>query len=629
MCPGKEERLKIEILSDKNDYRPREKVTVHLKTKDSQGMGIPACLSLAVADVGVLSLIGYQTPDPFSFFYAHKPLSVDTSETRIHIVSQMLFGDKGEEAGGSGEEKMAASVPGLAQVLLRGDFKSTAYWNPSLITDENGEATVSFELPDNLTTFRIMACGQSRDSRFGQAEKTFKVSKSLLLLPSMPRFARLGDKFSAGVVVHNFSRNKGTVTLNLEAKGIRILDKETLRQFPLQPGESKEVLFSFEVEESGRAFFLFRARMNEETDGLEIALPLQQARPREASAVFAERQEISLFGKSLLLKALFWGKGPQTTQNILIQELLNKIKVSPAHACFEEDEREGPWTYSSSIRSTAIILQSFLEVGFDHPQLTSIARWLVEQSKAGRWRSTQENLFGFYSLNDFYRFHEKTRPDFQVEMILEKKQILKEHFPEGDKKIVSAKTSLAQMKEGQTYTLKISKTGHGILYYGARMFYSPKEKLPPRDEGLAVWKTIEQLEGKAGQSIRAGSLQVVTLRIAVARESQFVVVDDPLPAGFEAVNPAFLTEIEEKQKKLEQYKGQEEQSWWEGFSHVERHDDRLLLFGDALSPGIHTHRYLVRALTPGEFDAPGTRAEEMYYPEVFGRSPEIRVSIIR
>jgi uncharacterized protein YfaS (alpha-2-macroglobulin family) len=104
------------------------------------------------------------------------------------------------------------------------------------------------------------------------------------------------------------------------------------------------------------------------------------------------------------------------------------------------------------------------------------------------------------------------------------------------------------------------------------------------------------------------------------------VVDDPLPAGFEAVNPAFATESEEAGRALLRAAG-EGRSWWEGFNHFELRDDRALLFADSLTAGGHTHRYLVRALVPGRFLAPGTKAEEMYAPEVFGRGPEAVVRI--
>jgi uncharacterized protein YfaS (alpha-2-macroglobulin family) len=62
--------------------------------------------------------------------------------------------------------------------------------------------------------------------------------------------------------------------------------------------------------------------------------------------------------------------------------------------------------------------------------------------------------------------------------------------------------------------------------------------------------------------------------------------------------------------------------WWErgGFDHIERHDDRVDLFATRLSEGTHEFSYLVRATTAGKFTAAPLRAEEMYTPEVFGRT---------
>jgi uncharacterized protein YfaS (alpha-2-macroglobulin family) len=62
---------------------------------------------------------------------------------------------------------------------------------------------------------------------------------------------------------------------------------------------------------------------------------------------------------------------------------------------------------------------------------------------------------------------------------------------------------------------------------------------------------------------------------------------------------------------------------------MEMHDNRVLLFADSLRAGIHTHRYLARAVTFGDFAFPGTKAEEMYAPEVFGRSSEHSVKIVK
>ncbi len=159
----------------------------------------------------------------------------------------------------------------------------------------------------------------------------------------------------------------------------------------------------------------------------------------------------------------------------------------------------------------------------------------------------------------------------------------------------------------------------------------PSGALEARDEGFAVYKTLTTLDGKPLAEIKAGQIVLVTLEVLVPKESLFVVVDDPLPAGFEAVNPTFQTESEEKSRQLDAIAAEEGDArwWWWGFNHIEMRDDRVLLFADSLQVGVHKHRYLARALTPGVFALPGSKAEMMYAPETFGRSGEQTVKIVK
>ncbi|MDH7511587.1 MAG: alpha-2-macroglobulin family protein [Clostridiales bacterium] len=831
-------RLSVSIENPRTEYKPRETVRLKFRVSasSSSDAGLPACLSVAVVDLGVLNLIGYETPDPFSFFYGERPLSVRTSETRLHVVGQRDYGEKGEEPGGGvGTEKEMAAAPGLTEVELRGDFKSTAYWNPSLLTDENGEASVTFTLPDNLTTFRVMAVAQTRESHFGRSETSFRVSKKLLLLPSFPRFCRVGDMFEAGVVIHNFSSVKGDVNLGVEASGIRLLDKTKARRFILKHGESREVLFRLEADRPGVATFSFRGRLADETDGVELKLPVYLPRPTEtvalsgeteeaaeekvlvpddvypeesrlevhaassallslkgsfdyltdypyacleqrlsailpyvvarrvlvdfkltslqekdidilvrkglnevaafqkenggfsswpdssfespfltcyaaftliqaqeagfevdrdrldraagylisflrtewsqgrqpfgqrawkttrayalyvlsllgkpqpafAERLYAEKDRLSLFARTLLLKALHHGKGSPAALATLLQDLLNKIKVSPSGAHFEDDEgSEGRWIYSSNSRTTALILQTLIETGQDHPLLGSVARWLVSKQResSGRFGSTQENFYVFYGLNEFYSSRERVPADFIGKVTLAGRTLLEERFSSASREIKTARFGFREFKTRDEDTtggqrelpLRIRKEGEGILYYGARLTYAPARPGVPRDEGIAVVKKIEPLDrgGKPTETIKAGSLVVVTVEVAVPQESLYVVVDDPLPAGFDAVNPNFITESEEAARRLGEIIASDStpSPWWHGFSHIEMHDDRVLLFADSLAPGLHTHRYLARALNFGAYVLPGTKAEEMYSPEVFGRSQETLVNIVK
>jgi hypothetical protein len=269
-----------------------------------------------------------------------------------------------------------------------------------------------------------------------------------------------------------------------------------------------------------------------------------------------------------------------------------------------------------------------LETGAGLPVLPDIVRWLVEQGRTGRWRSTQENFYVFYALNEFYGIAEKVKPDFKAEITIAGKPLLQDVF-RSVTQAARASAALAEFKTAKDISIQFTKSGDGTLYYGARLTYAPKSVLAPRDEGFAVYKTITTLDGKPADMIKAGTLVLVTLQVVVPKESLFIVVDDPLPAGFEAVNGSFLTESEEQQRRLDALNEKDNKPWWQGFDHTEIRDNKILLFADSLLPGIHTHRYLARALTFGRFTLPGTKAEGMYEPEVFGRSVERSVKIVK
>jgi uncharacterized protein YfaS (alpha-2-macroglobulin family) len=817
-----EKRLNVRIQTDQEAYRPGQEVKVSLKTEDWTGTGLKSSLAVAVVDVGVLNLIGYQTPDPFSHFYSHKPLSVQTSESRQYVIGQRAYGEKGDDVGGgAGEEEMKSLGAALTEVELRGDFKFTAYWNSHLLTDEAGEAGFSFVLPDNLTTFRIMTVAQTQESHFGRGESTFKVSKTLLLQPSLPRFARLGDSFQGGVVVFNSSQDKGQVTVDCEAQGLQ-LTGDSRRSLTLDAGEGSEVLYSFTVDAPGTARLVFRAEMGGESDGLEIDLPLQMPRPVETVAtsnsttksveekiripenvhpshsliqvsaspsalselkgsvdyltdypylcleqrlsrllpyvigqdllldynltdksrkeirefvlsnikeiysyqksnggfglwpgsvqenpynscytafafyqarkagypidktseerltdylknlvrdklnaqqfpytrkswltvkafahycltlldlpdyssmetLYSEREYLSLLAKTFLVKTMFVGKASRSALDTLLGELMNSIKISPTDAHFEDDEgREGAWIYSSNLRTTALILQALIEVGEDNPFIPQIAQWLVKKKDADRWPTTQDNFFAFYALNDFYEKFENVRPDFNLRVSLQDKELMDESFSVSKREAKITEMPLDSFFAGDILPLNFRKKGSGILYYQTRLTYSPRQPLLARDEGFSVYKTLTTLEGKPLSHIQAGTMVVVTLQVIAPRESLYVVLDDPLPAGLEAVNPEYRTESEERQRQMRLMEtNQSTVRWWQGFNHTEIQNDRILLYADSLLPGIHTHRYLARALSPGLFTAPGTTVEEMYSPEVFGRSPELKVKITK
>ncbi len=139
----KEKELSLTVNTDKKDFRPGDSVEVTLAVKDASGNGVATELTISVADLGVLNLTGYRLPRLFNEFYAERPLAVKTTETRMHLVQQRDYGEKGEDEGGGGaEEKMMAGVDAEG---IRKDFRATAYWNPSVITDSRGRSPAEIQ----------------------------------------------------------------------------------------------------------------------------------------------------------------------------------------------------------------------------------------------------------------------------------------------------------------------------------------------------------------------------------------------------------------------------------------------------------------------------------------------------
>lgn len=100
----------------------------------------------------------------------------------------------------------------------REKFEDTAYWNPRVITNEQGQAKVSFKLPDNLTTWVVASLGVTKNTHVGQAETELVVTKDVIIRPVMPNILHQGDEAYLSALVHNFSGQDLWFNVSLEAE---------------------------------------------------------------------------------------------------------------------------------------------------------------------------------------------------------------------------------------------------------------------------------------------------------------------------------------------------------------------------------------------------------------------------
>ena len=265
--------LTVAIQTDKADYRPGETVTATVKVTDAAGQPANAEVSITASDEGVLSLMGYQTPNPIPTFYAPWGLGVTTA-TQLEYLRDIPGANQDRPAFG-----------GDAVGTARSRFVSTAVWTPGAVTDASGLATVKFIAPDNLTAFRVMALAADRGHKFGSADQRFTVSKPLQLLASLPRFLDVGDVLSGGVVVHNDTGHAGTATVKL------VLDKhvtttgELTRTVAIAKDARVPVLFELTAAMPGDAVLGFSVAMDGDNDAVDLKLPIHHPSPLRVAHV--------------------------------------------------------------------------------------------------------------------------------------------------------------------------------------------------------------------------------------------------------------------------------------------------------------------------------------------------------
>jgi alpha-2-macroglobulin len=348
-------------------------------------------------------------------------------------------------------------------------------------------------------------------------------------------------------------------------------------------------------------------------------------------ALFERREHKPLFVRSMLLSALAAAKPDKRSaamQAALIRELSDSLRVDGTHAHAEENLHDGyKVLMHSNDRTTAMVLLALLAAKPEHPMVPRLVRWFLLGRKQARFRNTQEAAWALLALWDYARIREKVVPDFEAGVWVGGKRVVKARFSgRSVKPQLKSIPMAALMKQAGAAArqLMIAKRGRGTLYYVARLRYARKT-LPrqAKDRGLKVSKRIQVLD-RAGKPLatprppRLNDTVLVTLEVQSNEARRYLVLDDPLPAGLEAIDTGLATAGSFGARLL-----------WKGgsrFDHRELRDDRVLFFRDHKQPGTLTYRYLARVTTVGTFAAPPTKAEEMYTPEVYGHTAAASVS---
>lgn len=150
------------------------------------------------------------------------------------------------------EESVVTAVPDAPEQSadLRTDLQETAFFYPTLRTDSAGLVTVSFTLPQSLTTWRFRGYAHTKDMHTGILEGMCTASKDFMLTPNIPRFVRVGDRVSVSATLANLTGKElaGNATLTLFDPLTEQVKCKRVQPFTIAAGQTSSVCFSFEVD---------------------------------------------------------------------------------------------------------------------------------------------------------------------------------------------------------------------------------------------------------------------------------------------------------------------------------------------------------------------------------------------
>ena len=345
-----------------------------------------------------------------------------------------------------------------------------------------------------------------------------------------------------------------------------------------------------------------------------------------------EIERHSLDGIGWLWQTMVDDPGSSAEVETIRRYIANRVVETAGAANFISDFNEQDYLLLRSNRRTdGILLDTLILDDPDNDVIPKMVTGLLAHRSRGHWGNTQENVFVLLALDRYFNTFESQTPDFVARIWLGE-TYAGGHEYQGystERHLTEIPMNYLVDTITDTEDLIIGKQGEGRLYYRLGLRYAPTDlKLPPLDMGFVVQREYEAVDDPDDVSldedgvwhVKAGAR--VRIRITMVADSRryHVALVDPLPAGLEIVNPALAVS-----GAVPQDPGSSEYRygwwwWWTWYEHQNMRDERAEAFTSLLWDGVYEYTYVARATTPGTFVVPPAKAEEMYFPEVFGRS---------
>jgi uncharacterized protein YfaS (alpha-2-macroglobulin family) len=328
------------------------------------------------------------------------------------------------------------------------------------------------------------------------------------------------------------------------------------------------------------------------------------------------RQRLSPYGKALLLAGLAQvGEDSSSSQafRTMLNDLTAEAVLSAAGVHWEDGGDYG--NLDSDIRTTAMVINALSLAQPDSPLLPQALRWLMVARTADHWPTSHETAWSTLALTNWLLASGDLAANYEYQTTLNGTTVATGYFDQSTlSQVISTTIPAANLLAGDINYLVFGRgQGSGNLYYSLTVEAAiPAASVPAASQGVIVQRVYydaacnpEEFTCEPIDHIQLGQKVRVELTITAVNDLVYAIIEDPIPAGAEAVDPNLLrnhaalagnvsrTDLESSYRYG--YWG-----WWY-FTDIQYRDEKVVFSSDFLPAGTYQYTYYLQPLMSGEF----------------------------
>jgi hypothetical protein len=272
----------------------------------------------------------------------------------------------------------------------------------------------------------------------------------------------------------------------------------------------------------------------------------------------------------------------------------------------------------------------------DNQLIPNVVRWLMSARKKDAWETTQETAWSVMALTDWMKYTGELKANYTYGVTLNDKALASDTKVTRDtiQQPTTLFLSVGELLAGEMNRLTFQRTGgDGVMYYTTELLtYAPIEQIRSMNRGISITRSYSLVNDKEHKPIteaHVGDTIRVNLTIIAPESLYYVVINDPIPAGSEAIDPQLPTSPnigEPPALKFDDPLSQGWGYWW--FSKTELRDEKVTMYASFLPKGTYQYTYTIRAGLEGQYRVIPSTGEEFYNPVVYGRADGLLFTIL-